>query len=552
MGSNSPKCTSCQKCDDTHIAIPNKLLSTCPASTQNCEACTRVKKLTSEVEEAAEKLKELIALLQRAKTDMNHHHSSSVSKLPPEILSTIFEVYTSDALPPCLQDEIEFDVPEHDVLSIPLVLSHVCHRWRQVAFSTPQIWTMFTISLDRCDGSQAEQDIISAWIGRTRNHPLTIHLHSSLEEDYHTALPKSSHLPALQVLASSSRQWRHFSARVPTYVLEYLGTQAQDIPLIETVGIGLRALQMDDAPIAHQLWRAVTTMRIEHISTEECLFLISSSPNLVTCIFEDIDAGGDEALWHSGQPVTEHLKIQHFTYDSSECCHLFYRVKLPNLRSLTCVGEGFTEEWSTILPVFFANSGLEKLEVFRLPSDSFTFAQLQSLLSRTPALTHLSLVCDGDHKEVVDGLLEHLQATVITILSGPGQSHRPFLPNLTSLELEMRGGPCFPWEKVTPCFAHIMLSSLPKEFMLRRLSSLKVVDTADLWEGANEDAEGGRLIPHNVLEHLIMAMRKGVEITFLDSEGYDLLEQSMESAGMDLDFYDSYMQGIKERQRKES
>ncbi|KAF9545575.1 hypothetical protein CPC08DRAFT_716160 [Agrocybe pediades] len=521
MGSNSPKCTSCQKCDDTHIAIPNKLLSTCPASTQKCEACTRVKKLTSEVEEAAEKLKELIVLLQRAKTGMNHHHSSAVSKLPPEILSTIFEVYTSNALPPSLQDEIQFDVPEHDILPIPLVLSHVCHRWRQVAFSTPQIWTTFTISLDRCDGSPAEQSIISAWISRTRNHPLTIHLHSSLEEDYHTALPKSSHLPVLHVLASSSRQWRRFSTRVPTYVLEYLGSQVQDIPFIDTVGIRVQALPLQmalDTPITNQLWKA-----------HRCVTLISSTPNLVTCVFHHIDTGGDEASWHSTQRVIEHPKLQYLTYDSCECCHIFYRLKLPNLKSMICTSKLFLEEdWSTILPVFFANSGLEKLEVLTLPSDTFTSDQLKSLLSMTPTITHFSLICTGDYVEVVNGLLEHLERTAVISLS---QSPRAFLPNLTSLEFEVHE-PYFPWEKVAPCFAHALVPNSKKEFKYRPLSAFKVVDPIDYYETANQYADSAIFVPPEDLEDVITVMQRGVEITCLDKYGYDLLKESLEIAGM--------------------
>ncbi|KAF4611633.1 hypothetical protein D9613_004570 [Agrocybe pediades] len=523
---------------------------------------------------------------------MNHHHSSVVSKLPPEILSTIFEVYTSDALPPSLQDEIQFQFPQHNILPIPLVLSHVCHRWRQVAFSTPQIWTTFTISLDRCNGSPAEQDIIYAWISRTRNHPLTIHLRSSLEEDYCTgALPKSSHLPVLQVLASSFRQWHHFSARVPTYVLEYLGNQVEDIPLIDTVGIRVQALPLQmplDTPITNQLWKAVTTMRIEHISTDECVTLISSTPNLVTCVFHDIDTGGDEVSWHSTQRVVEHPKLQYLTYDSCECCHIFYRLKLSNLKSMICVSKLFLEEdWSTILPVFFANSGLEKLEVLTLPSDTFTSDQLESLLSMTPTITHFSLICTGDYVEVVNGLLEHLERTAVINSS---QFPRAFLPNLTSLEFEVHE-PYFPWEKVAPCFAHVLVPNSATEFKYRPLSTgtntnaitgglilpnLRVLEISSgtknfPWklvpkcfgigplpdgtpernifrrrplsifrvinnttsENSEVDGTSQHLIPPDILKELIALKHEGVEIVFRHEDGEDLLARSMVDAGLD-------------------
>ncbi|KAF9555599.1 hypothetical protein CPC08DRAFT_711898 [Agrocybe pediades] len=548
--SNIPKCTSCQRCDDTHIAIPDNTSSLCPSTIQKCEACLRVAKMTTEVEEAAEKLKQLIENLQRAKAEMNHQRSSVVKKLPAEILSTIFEFYTSDTLPPSsrLQDEIQFEVPQNNILRIPFLLSNICHRWRQVAFSTPQIWTTLTIFLDRCDGSPVEEDLISAWISRTRNHPLTIHLHSSLNEDYETEFPEDFHLPVLQVLASSSRQWRHFSARVPTYILDYLGTEAQDIPLIETVGIRLRAPDVDeDGFIMHPLWKALTTMRVEYISTEECVTLVSSTPNLVTCIFDDIRRrldGGHTA----SQRVVEHPNLQHFAYESVESCDIFERLKLPGLRSLKCASRhDLIETWSTVLPDFFANSRMEKLEVLRLPNTSFTSDQLNSLLSMAPALTQFTLVCIGGHGEVITGLLEHLAETAGNT-SSPGQlSPRGFLPNLTSIEFEIHDA-CFPWENVAPCFPHVVVSDanpkLPntKEVVYRPLSTFKVIDSAPLPEEVYGE-EWDWLIPGETLEDLIPLMQRGVEIVFEGHKGHDLFEHSMENAGMDLKNYASYLQG---------
>ncbi|KAF8589013.1 hypothetical protein K439DRAFT_1333672, partial [Ramaria rubella] len=52
-------------------------------------------------------------------------------RLMPEALGEIFEH--------CI------DGPSFSACSAPLLLTHVCHKWRQVAYGTPQLWTQLSI-----------------------------------------------------------------------------------------------------------------------------------------------------------------------------------------------------------------------------------------------------------------------------------------------------------------------------------------------------------------------------------------------------------------------
>ncbi|KAF9553380.1 hypothetical protein CPC08DRAFT_767580 [Agrocybe pediades] len=497
----------------------------------------RVNKLTPEVEEAAEKLKQLIVVLQNAKQDMNHHHCSVVKKLPPEILSTIFEFYVARALAPSLPEDIhEFEAPQSQILPIPLVLSQVCHRWREVALSTPQIWTTFALSLDPCCRSPG-LDLMRAWVSRTRNHALTVHLYSSLRNDYRSPSPHPSLLPVLQILAAASGQWRRFNIRVPISTLNYLGTHMQHHPLLETLAIRLISLHVDVASLTNQLWKAVTTLRVVGIDAEDCVMLVSSAPNLVTCIFEKIISTEDEGSWHVNQPVIEHKNIHHLAHDSEESCYIFYRPKLPNLKILASASRYNLQDMSTVFPVFFKNSGLEKLEVLKLP-DSFTFAELQSVLSAIPTITHFTLGCFTTSSEaIIISLLQHLGRTAAI------DSAHAFLPNLTSLEFEVYD-PDFPWHRVWEGFEHKALDSDSEnehDTKYRPLSTFKVINTMDFSNMSDDDVDWERLmIPRDILEDLIDLMERGIEIYFEDLDGDDLFAESMNHVDMDLELCPRY------------
>ncbi|KAF9553378.1 hypothetical protein CPC08DRAFT_767578 [Agrocybe pediades] len=393
---------------------------------RNCEACMRVNKLEAEVEEAAEKLKQLIATLQNAKREMNYHHCSVVKKLPPELLSTIFESFVSDALSPTLpQDGGVFEALQHQVLPIPLILSNVCHRWREVAISTPRIWTILALSLD-LSWRSPRADLARAWVSRTRNHALTVHIYSSLTSDYRSSSPDPSVFPILQILAAASGQWARFYFRIPISTLHYLGTHMQHTRLLETLAISLNSPLVHVPSFANPLWRAVTTLTVANIETEDCIKMVSCAPNLVTCHFEEIVATNlDEQSWHIGKPVIEHNKIQHFTYDSEESYYVFTRLKLPNLRRLriTCTCPYDDEDMSTVFPIFIKNSGLEKLEVLQL-LDNFAPHDLDSALSTIPSIKDFRLTYSDNYFVIF--LLEHLAKTALIDPS------RAFLPNLTS------------------------------------------------------------------------------------------------------------------------
>ncbi|KAJ7086305.1 hypothetical protein C8R43DRAFT_311955 [Mycena crocata] len=67
-----------------------------------------------------------------------------VLTLPNEITSQIF-IYFLAAYPRC---------PPFQGLLSPIILTHICHQWREIALSTPALWR--AITLDRLERNTDE------------------------------------------------------------------------------------------------------------------------------------------------------------------------------------------------------------------------------------------------------------------------------------------------------------------------------------------------------------------------------------------------------------
>ncbi|KAF5354894.1 hypothetical protein D9756_005463 [Leucocoprinus leucothites] len=80
-----------------------------------------------------------------------------INTLPPEVLSTIFLLLRQIRRYPQL-------------LPFQVKLSHVCQHWRQVAVSTPQLWSSITLF------SAGSQPCAYEWLKRSRTVPLDVRL----------------------------------------------------------------------------------------------------------------------------------------------------------------------------------------------------------------------------------------------------------------------------------------------------------------------------------------------------------------------------------------
>ena len=110
------------------------------------------------------------------KRKINRFHSSIIRQIPPDVMSTIFEFCLPDLMDNQLSSYTEED------LSIPLSLGAICGCWRDIAWSTPSLWSSLTVRVTSNHNSNITTGIAQEWLARSGQLPLSICIFSS---DYH-------------------------------------------------------------------------------------------------------------------------------------------------------------------------------------------------------------------------------------------------------------------------------------------------------------------------------------------------------------------------------
>lgn len=159
-----------------------------------------------------------------------------VLTLPNEIVSEIF----IKALP-----EEPYRSPPDDASpspsgpSCPLLLGQVCRRWRQIALSTPSLWTALDLSLDdKLTNHKNQLCLLQTWLERSRACPLTISIY------WDGSSPVGTH-EFIEVLVPHSQRWEHMDFIIPFRDLLLI---KGDMPLLRELAIGFPDLGSDPAP----------------------------------------------------------------------------------------------------------------------------------------------------------------------------------------------------------------------------------------------------------------------------------------------------------------
>lgn len=100
----------------------------------------------------------------------------SDSVLPNELLAEIFQVSLSETTCPRISGwDDEYNLDDNSPLTsnlLPVVLSHVCRRWRAISVESPLLWTHLRFNV-----SKSSLDRLTAFFTRSKHAPIHISIH---------------------------------------------------------------------------------------------------------------------------------------------------------------------------------------------------------------------------------------------------------------------------------------------------------------------------------------------------------------------------------------
>jgi F-box-like len=313
---------------------------------------------------------------------------SPVRFLPPELLGEIFRY--------CLPQDYD-ELGAHKAVMLP---SHVCKRWRDVALSTPALWTNIVLHVtDKTLESQTA--LVTDWVSRSGNLPLSFTLEG-----------RENVLPILAVLYHHCARWQYINLSVPLETLQCLEAANGRLQRLETLEINRYG---DSPPWVEQILESAPKLRKVSVSRKflwnglngswgqlveldascasysvgDCLALLQAVGSLQTL---KVSVNSEVAEGHP-RFVFSHPLISLDVCGTGACWMLFDYITLPNIRDLS-VGEIESQlPVSQLISFLQRSSSFLRCFSFRVPSAVYGswVNMIIQILGYTPSLHTLCL-----------------------------------------------------------------------------------------------------------------------------------------------------------------
>ncbi|KAJ3516343.1 hypothetical protein NLJ89_g1194 [Agrocybe chaxingu] len=411
-----------------------RYLPTPVEETQIRHAISEASVRLSEIDRTAVQIQRLLRDLERERANVqefaNKHRVlvAPVWELPPEILSYIFTL----ALPLSPPSELS-----RRTLRPALVLAHVNQHWRNVALTTPQLWT--TIHID-APTLQHEPCMPRLLIKRSGDCPLTLHVRHHAPYSEETA----------ELLVSLSPRWEHVALDISVVMMEGLSRIQGHLPSLRSIEIKAALRWTDDTPRAHLgffsnapllrhiaiaspfipdyrilPWHQLTSYD-GPVSVVDIPRIFELGQRLQECFIQPMRMTPGQIFPTEPPEAPAHSTLTSLHLSTGLLYNLFMQVhhlpQFPNLRRLFMYYDKrvITANPAQTLVPLFAKSGAQLEELtFGVSTDAST---IRTCLSHTPELKVLQI-----HRVACDALLK--------FLTFPPEDETPLLPKLETLRL---------------------------------------------------------------------------------------------------------------------
>ncbi|KAJ7841543.1 hypothetical protein B0H13DRAFT_2414683 [Mycena leptocephala] len=280
-----------------------------------------------------------------------------VLKLPNEIVSEIFMHF----LP-------TYRFPPLTGLFSPTLLTHVCRRWREIALSTPTLWS--AIGASYYDGIPLKQKahLFDLWLKRSQPRPLSLQIvgtnvaeilaavvpHRARWEHLDFRLPPS-HLHT--IIDGAMPLLRHLDLELSGYSAIDVFATFRDMPL-------LRSVILNDVSLHVILpWGQLTSLTLAIVNPRDCFLILQQTSNLVRCVLklEAMYGGNDQPGPDITLPYLESLSIDQ--YGATPVTDFLETFIVPVLRHLEIPEECLGTSPLDSLTGFISKSGCKLEEV---------------------------------------------------------------------------------------------------------------------------------------------------------------------------------------------
>ncbi|KAJ4478429.1 hypothetical protein J3R30DRAFT_3890980 [Lentinula aciculospora] len=359
-----------------------------------------------------------------------HSLMSPIRKLPNELTVRIFDYA-------CNMN----DLTSRRLKTMPaLAITCVCSHWRNLAKSSPQLWSRIRLNLTMMHTNRLGFDLLDMYLALSQQSPLIFEI---LGETLETLEPRQAALCI--IVGACSERWKEFTVSQPTFYKALTALNPTSFPVLEKLSISSFAFRLpgsldrfQDAPTLHSLsiltfplakvfksqfpWNQLRVLNISSFS-EEIRYLLELPSNLTDLYFCEWADGGynKQASFPILAPSVQTLSLSVASQTQTDSQNLvdviFASMSCPALTSLSIdradVGDGYDRPWPKEIIqdfLFRSSCNLTTLSIKSVPlSDVATIC----ILARLPSLHHLTIDDTGvnsDRSPVTSRLVQNLHA----------------------------------------------------------------------------------------------------------------------------------------------
>ncbi|KAH9474763.1 hypothetical protein JR316_0013228 [Psilocybe cubensis] len=439
---------------------------------------------------AQKDLHELLNRHRALRESKNMVHEPIVRRFPPEVSAMIFQLALPNA-----RIGSRLGLQESKPVTTPFTFGAVCRTWRNVAWSSPYLWSQISINIGPILRNNISYfDVVKGWFDRTGELPLTIFLYSKREVfDRTLSLTDRTHstsdeLKSLATLINGHLfQCRELEINCSRTVLPYLrgntpilqrlrvtsdfpwssyhnceysGVFHLDNTQLHNIRVYLNRCALEAISID---WKNVTHFEGAVISMQQIFDILAACPLLIECSLNLINSFGE--LIPSNLKANQTMKSFKLESETGYMSNILVSMEFPVLSHLELNTRG------TILPHAQIHSFLKKSTC---NLTSLTLKNIQSdgediivALKAMPSIRKLELLGSDFTEYEPEILFTYFGNTTV-----PQDDQEPFLPDLLDLTIEFSADIGFLWTHIPVIFGSTSDMIHPRR---RPLKSLHVI-----------------------------------------------------------------------------